>query len=141
MLPLAPSYSPWSAPPPPLFPSIARALLRRPRILVLDEATASIDNETDALVQAMIRDEFRDATVLTVAHRLHTIMDSDRVLVLDAGAVLEFDAPRALLAKERGAFREMVAAANSAWAKQSRGLLLSEARQPDAGAAAPEGPA
>lgn len=92
---------------------IARAILRSPAVLVLDEATASIDNETDALIQAMIRREFKAATVLTVAHRLHTIMDSDRVLVLDNGAVAEFDTPQALLADEGGVFRAMVDAAKT----------------------------
>lgn len=87
---------------------IARAILRRPKVLVLDEATASIDNETDALVQAMIRREFKSATVLTVAHRLHTIIDSDRVLVLGDGELLEFDTPDALRADPNGVFRAMV---------------------------------
>ena len=93
---------------------IARALLRQPRVLVLDEATASIDNETDALIQRMIRLEFGGATVLTVAHRLHTIMDSDRVLVMDDGRVLEFDTPKRLLEPSaQGTFRGMVQAANA----------------------------
>jgi ATP-binding cassette subfamily C (CFTR/MRP) protein 1 len=87
---------------------IARALLRKPKILVMDEATASIDNATDAHIQTMIRENFRDATVLTIAHRLNTIMDSDRVLVLDNGNIAEFDTPEKLLEKEDGLFRAMV---------------------------------
>jgi len=87
---------------------IARSLLRRPKILVMDEATASIDNATDAAIQGMIRDNFRNATVLTIAHRLNTILDSDRVLVLDDGRVAEFDTPSNLLAKQNGIFRSMV---------------------------------
>ncbi len=87
---------------------IARSLLRKPKILVMDEATASIDNETDAAIQEMIRENFRDATVLTIAHRLNTIMDSDRILVLDDGRIAEFDTPKNLLAKEDGHFKAMV---------------------------------
>lgn len=87
---------------------IARSLLRKPKILVMDEATASIDNETDAAIQEMIRENFADATVLTIAHRLNTIMDSDRVLVMDDGRVAELDTPQNLLAKENGHFRAMV---------------------------------
>lgn len=87
---------------------IARALLRKPKILVMDEATASIDNSTDASIQTMIRENFKDATVLTIAHRLNTIMDSDRVLVLDDGYVAEYDSPQALLQKPDGLFRAMV---------------------------------
>eukprot|EP00980_Cylindrotheca_fusiformis_P028088 scaffold22578_cov164-Cylindrotheca_fusiformis.AAC.14 len=87
---------------------IARSLLRKPKILVMDEATASIDNETDAAIQKMVRENFADATVLTIAHRLNTIMDSDRVLVLDDGKVVEWDTPENLLAKGEGHFWAMV---------------------------------
>mmetsp|Transcript_1973 Transcript_1973/g.4859 ORF Transcript_1973/g.4859 Transcript_1973/m.4859 type:complete len:1649 (-) Transcript_1973:101-5047(-) len=87
---------------------IARSLLRKPKILVMDEATASIDNETDGMIQEMIRENFTDATVLTIAHRLNTIMDSDRILVLDDGNIAEWDTPQNLLAKEDGHFKAMV---------------------------------
>merc|ERR1711992_375285 len=87
---------------------IARSLLRKPKILVMDEATASIDNETDAMIQRMIRENFQDATVLTIAHRLNTIMDSDRILVLDDGKIVELDTPENLIAKESGEFKSMV---------------------------------
>jgi len=87
---------------------IARSLLRKPKILVMDEATASIDNTTDGLIQEMIRDNFANATVLTIAHRLNTVLDSDRILVLDDGNILEFDTPKKLLAKPNGAFKRMV---------------------------------
>ncbi|XP_023678238.2 ATP-binding cassette sub-family C member 2 [Paramormyrops kingsleyae] len=85
---------------------LARALLRKSRILILDEATAAVDLETDTLIQATIRQEFSHCTVLTIAHRLHTIMDSSRVMVLDAGRIVEFDTPSALLHK-KGHFYSM----------------------------------
>ena len=87
---------------------IARSLLRKPKILVMDEATASIDNSTDAAIQTMIRENFSGATVLTIAHRLNTIMDSDKILVLDDGRIAEYDSPQSLLSKEDGLFRGMV---------------------------------
>uniref|UniRef100_A0A8D2L2R0 Uncharacterized protein n=1 Tax=Varanus komodoensis TaxID=61221 RepID=A0A8D2L2R0_VARKO len=89
---------------------LARALLRKTKVLILDEATASVDIETDNLVQSTIRKEFHNCTVLTIAHRLHSIMDSDRVLVLDSGRIAEFDTPGRLL-QQKGMFYEMVAEA------------------------------
>ncbi|XP_066990041.1 multidrug resistance-associated protein 1-like [Macrobrachium rosenbergii] len=87
---------------------LARALLRKSKILVLDEATAAVDLETDCLIQATIRSQFKDCTVLTVAHRLNTIMDCDRVMVLDQGQIVEFDCPSALLQKADSLFYKMV---------------------------------
>lgn len=78
---------------------LARALLRKSRILILDEATAAVDLETDDLIQNTIRKEFSHCTVLTIAHRLHSIMDSSRVMVLSAGKIVEFDSPGNLLEK------------------------------------------
>ncbi|XP_077862193.1 ATP-binding cassette sub-family C member 3-like [Saccoglossus kowalevskii] len=85
---------------------LARALLRKTRIIVLDEATAAVDLETDDLIQATIRTQFSDCTVLTIAHRLNTIMDSTRVLVLEQGEIAEFDSPMNLILKQ-GVFYAM----------------------------------
>ena len=81
-------------------------MLRNPRILILDEATASIDNETDSMIQVTIRKVFKNCTVLTIAHRLHTIIDSDRVIVLDNGTLAEFDSPNSLL-NANGIFKSL----------------------------------
>ncbi|XP_076338372.1 multidrug-Resistance like Protein 1 isoform X1 [Tachypleus tridentatus] len=86
---------------------LARALLRKTKILVLDEATAAVDLETDDLIQATIRKEFSDCTVLTIAHRLNTIMDYTRVVVLDQGKIIEFDSPEALLKDNTTVFYSM----------------------------------
>ncbi|GAA5992543.1 hypothetical protein JCM5350_008275 [Sporobolomyces pararoseus] len=86
---------------------LARALVRRSKVVILDEATASLDNESDRLVQRAIREEFEGCTLLTVAHRIETIVDYDRILVLGSGKVIEFDKPQTLLDKQDGAFREM----------------------------------
>uniref|UniRef100_A0AAG5CW74 ABC-type glutathione-S-conjugate transporter n=1 Tax=Anopheles atroparvus TaxID=41427 RepID=A0AAG5CW74_ANOAO len=86
---------------------LARALLRKTKVLILDEATAAVDLETDDLIQATIRTEFNDCTVLTIAHRLNTIMDSDKVIVLDKGQIVEFAAPGELLQSRTSAFYSM----------------------------------
>ncbi|XP_050979758.1 ATP-binding cassette sub-family C member 3 isoform X1 [Labeo rohita] len=85
---------------------LARALLRKTRILVLDEATAAVDLETDDLIQSTIRTQFEDCTVFTIAHRLNTIMDYTRVLVLDKGQIAEFDTPTNLIS-QKGIFYGM----------------------------------
>ncbi|XP_038066967.1 ATP-binding cassette sub-family C member 8-like [Patiria miniata] len=89
---------------------LARAFLRKTRILVMDEATASIDLETDKILQQVVATAFEDRTVLTIAHRVQTILDSDRILVLSEGRVAEFDTPENLLAKEDSMFASMVKA-------------------------------
>uniref|UniRef100_A0A914H2V5 Multidrug resistance-associated protein 1 n=1 Tax=Globodera rostochiensis TaxID=31243 RepID=A0A914H2V5_GLORO len=87
---------------------LARALLRqKTRILVLDEATAAVDTKTDSYIQQCIRTHFSHCTVLTIAHRLDTILDYDRVLLMDKGKVAEFDTPSALLANEQSKFAKM----------------------------------
>jgi ABC-type multidrug transport system ATPase subunit len=101
--------------------SLARALLRKSKVLVLDEATAAVDVGTDALIQKTVREEFKPYTMLMIAHQLNTIMDSDYILVLDAGWVIEMDTPQQLLLKEDGIFSSMVqstGAANSQYLYQ-----------------------
>ncbi|XP_010776872.1 multidrug resistance-associated protein 7-like [Notothenia coriiceps] len=78
------------------------------QVLCIDEATASVDQKTDKLLQQTIREKFRDKTVLTIAHRINTIMDCDRVLVMHAGKVVEFDTPAALCQSDDSIFQRMV---------------------------------
>ncbi|XP_039674707.1 multidrug resistance-associated protein 4-like isoform X3 [Perca fluviatilis] len=87
---------------------LARAILRKNRILIIDEATANVDPRTDSLIQQTIRDKFQECTVLTIAHRLNTIIDCDRILVLDAGRIQEYDEPYVLLQNQEGLFYQMV---------------------------------
>jgi ABC-type multidrug transport system fused ATPase/permease subunit len=87
---------------------IARALLRDTKVLVLGEATAGIDIKTDYLVQEMITKHFPNCTVLTIAHRLNTILESDKILVLEDGQLAEFDAPQTLLQDDCGHFFKLV---------------------------------
>ncbi|XP_071783118.2 ATP-binding cassette sub-family C member 4-like isoform X1 [Centroberyx gerrardi] len=87
---------------------LARAILRKNRILIIDEATANVDPRTDGLIQQTIRDKFQECTVLTIAHRLNTIIDCDRILVLDAGRIQEYDEPYVLLQNQDGLFYQMV---------------------------------
>lgn len=87
---------------------LGRALLRQNKILFLDEATASVDIETDREIQRTLREAFKDCTVLTIAHRINTIMDSDKILVLKDGLAVEFDSPEELLKDENSIFSEIV---------------------------------
>ncbi|KAH7925482.1 ABC protein [Leucogyrophana mollusca] len=92
--------------------SLARALVKDSRVVVLDEATASVDLETDSKIQHTIQTEFKDRTLLCIAHRLRTIISYDRILVLDAGLVSEFDTPLNLYRMEDGIFRGMCERSN-----------------------------
>ena len=85
----------------------ARALLRKPKVVVLDEATAAVDNATDAIIQKMVKEKLKDCTLLTIAHRLHTIVDSDKIMVLDNGLLVEEDTPNNLISKWDGVFSGM----------------------------------
>ncbi|KAI0076666.1 multidrug resistance-associated ABC transporter [Panus rudis PR-1116 ss-1] len=89
--------------------ALARALVRQSKILILDEATSAIDYDTDAIIQKSLRSELgKDVTLLTIAHRLQTIMDSDKILVLDAGKLIEFDKPSVLLKSEKSILKALV---------------------------------
>ena len=87
---------------------LARALLQKSKIIILDEATANVDFKTDRLIQDVIRNRFKDSTVITIAHRLNTIIDYDKMVVMDEGRVLEFDRPEVLLQNEDGIFARLV---------------------------------
>ncbi|CAF0900555.1 unnamed protein product, partial [Didymodactylos carnosus] len=87
---------------------LARALLSKSKVLCLDEATANVDMETDSLIQKSIHDTCKNVTVLTIAHRIQTIMDSDRVLVMDQGKIKEFDSPKILNSDLNSYFHKLV---------------------------------
>ncbi|KAJ7691733.1 P-loop containing nucleoside triphosphate hydrolase protein [Mycena rosella] len=89
--------------------ALARAIVRDSKLLILDEATSAIDYKTDTVIQASLRNELKpDVTVITVAHRLQTILDSDKIMVLDEGRIVEFDAPKVLLTNPKGKLRALV---------------------------------
>lgn len=87
---------------------LARAIVSRAKIMVLDEATSAVDMETDKMIQRSIREDFQNSTLIVIAHRLSTVADFDKILVMGDGKVLEYDEPRVLMGKEGGAFRKMV---------------------------------
>uniref|UniRef100_A0A0E0HSK2 Uncharacterized protein n=1 Tax=Oryza nivara TaxID=4536 RepID=A0A0E0HSK2_ORYNI len=96
---------------------LGRVLLRRNKILVLDEAKASIDSATDAIIQRVIRQQFSSCTVVTIAHRVPTVTDSDKVMVLSYGKLIEYDTPAKLLEDKQTAFAKLVA---EYWANSKR---------------------
>jgi len=91
---------------------LGRALLKNCRILLLDEATSSVDFETDRAIQTTIREAFKDCTIITIAHRVNTILDSSKILVMDGGTVGEFDAPQELLKNKDSLFSQIVSHSN-----------------------------
>ncbi|KAF5283708.1 hypothetical protein FQR65_LT13743 [Abscondita terminalis] len=104
---------------------LARAIIRNNKILILDEATANVDPQTDALIQKTIRRKFVNCTVLTIAHRLHTVMDSDKIMVMDNGRLLEFDHPYVLLQNKNSVFYNLVQQSGNSMA----GLLRNTAEE------------
>jgi ABC-type multidrug transport system fused ATPase/permease subunit len=86
---------------------LARAIVARPKIMVLDEATSAVDKQTDGLIQRSIREEFNSSSLIVIAHRLSTIADFDRILVLSEGQVAEYGTPKDLWVKEGSLFRDM----------------------------------
>ncbi|KAF8594046.1 hypothetical protein BDV93DRAFT_529547 [Ceratobasidium sp. AG-I] len=88
--------------------SLARAIVRRTKVLIMDEATASIDHDTDAAIQKSIRTELSGVTLIVVAHRLQSICDADKIIVLDAGRIVEIGSPASLLEQDKGAFKSLV---------------------------------
>jgi ATP-binding cassette, subfamily C (CFTR/MRP), member 1 len=86
---------------------LARAMLNPSRILLLDEATAALDSDTNNAVQEVLRTHFSDRTIFTIAHRLDTVIDSDRILTMSAGVVFEFERPDVLLETEGSIFRDL----------------------------------
>nr|CAB3219633.1 multidrug resistance-associated protein 4 [Phallusia mammillata] len=101
---------------------LARAILRKNKILIVDEATANVDIRTDRLIQLTIRNTFQHCTVITVAHRINTVIDSDRVLVLENGRVVEFDEPHVLLSNTDGAFSKMVESIGKSEARELKDI-------------------
>ncbi|CAG8573111.1 6233_t:CDS:10, partial [Cetraspora pellucida] len=87
--------------------ALARALVRHSKLIIMDEATASVDYKTDCLIQDTIKEEFANSTVITIAHRLRTVVDCDKVLVMDTGKVIEYDSPYVLLQNPESTFRAM----------------------------------
>jgi ATP-binding cassette subfamily C (CFTR/MRP) protein 1 len=106
---------------------MGRALLRNSKVLMMDEATASVDMDSDALIQKTVREAFSSCTTLTIAHRLNTIMDSDKILFLDQGKVSEFDDPQTLLMNKNGYFSKLVEKSGKNQAKNLQRIASEQA--------------
>ncbi|KAJ3122380.1 hypothetical protein HK100_012023 [Physocladia obscura] len=103
---------------------LARAMLKTPKILIMDEATANVDYETDAMIQKALREDFHDATVLTIAHRLNTVIDYNRIIVLDNGVIAEYDSPKNLLQNEKSIFFALVAQTGESNAQMLKQMVV-----------------
>lgn len=109
---------------------LARTLVRKSRIIVLDEATAAVDSYTDSHIQKAIRREFCECTMLTIAHRINTVIDNDLIMVLDQGRVVEFASPHELLSREDSSFSKLVADLGPQEAEKLKQLAAEKAQQP-----------
>jgi ABC-type multidrug transport system fused ATPase/permease subunit len=116
---------------------LARVLLKKPKLIFMDEATASVDVKTDMLVQETIRTSFPESTIITIAHRLNTVIDFDRIAVMDAGKLVEFGHPHDLLANEDGYFTKLVHNSGAEQELRQRALAAAGAK-PDSASAAPD---
>lgn len=103
---------------------LARAILRKNRIIVMDEATANVDPRTDQFIQRTIRTKFADCTIITIAHRLQTVMDCDKILVLDHGNLQEYDHPHILLQNPNGKLNNFIMHTGNANQKYLREVAL-----------------
>ncbi|KAL1443227.1 hypothetical protein MTO96_046064 [Rhipicephalus appendiculatus] len=103
---------------------LARALLRGSKVLLLDEATSQMDGDTDRLIQATLREAFANSTLIAIAHRIHTVLDYDRILVMDEGRVREYDTPTSLLSNPDSAFYKMAVTAGVAAHPKSYPLAI-----------------
>jgi len=110
---------------------IARALLRDSKVIMMDEATSNVDLETDQLIQRAMRDSFRNCTVITIAHRINTIIDSSRILVMEQGTVVEFEPPTALLERPTSYFSRLVDETGEANAESLRAQARLHAKSLD----------
>ncbi len=108
---------------------LTRALLRKSKVLILDEASSSLDMETDRLIQETIRVHLKDATILTIAHRLFTLADYDKIIVMDDGLVAEYGSPAELLNKPDGKFSGFVESLGENGAKQFREMVEASQKQ------------
>jgi ABC-type multidrug transport system fused ATPase/permease subunit len=102
---------------------IARAILKQPKILIMDEASSGVDQQTESLIQDLVKKQFKDSTIISIAHRLNTIAEFDRVAVLGDGELLEFDSPKTLLSRD-SEFTKLVDASGSSNAQMIKEIVF-----------------